>query len=43
MTVMLVMLQKVNGDFPHEVEVDGHIATKAELPFYDKEAARARA
>ncbi len=41
--VMLVMLQYIDGVLPTEVTLSGHTATRVDLPFYDKESARARA
>lgn len=42
-TVLLGWLYLQNGELPTEVEIEGKTARRVELPFYDKEASRARA
>ncbi|MCC6603228.1 MAG: (2Fe-2S)-binding protein [Anaerolineae bacterium] len=41
--VMLGWLYLFDGQLPDEVTIDGRLARRVPLPFYDKEAARARA
>ncbi|WP_420644629.1 glycine cleavage T C-terminal barrel domain-containing protein [Candidatus Leptofilum sp.] len=41
--VMLGWLYTFNGNLPEAVTIDGRIARRVPLPFYDKEARRARA
>jgi glycine cleavage system aminomethyltransferase T len=42
-SVMLGWLYFVDGELPEEVMVDGRVARRVPVPFYDKEARRARA
>ncbi|MEM7343996.1 MAG: glycine cleavage T C-terminal barrel domain-containing protein [Chloroflexota bacterium] len=42
-SVMLGWLDMVDGELPIDVTIDGRPAQRTALPFYDKEAARARA
>ena len=42
-SVMLGWLYVVDGDLPHDVTCEGRPARRVATPFYDKEAARARA
>jgi glycine cleavage system aminomethyltransferase T len=42
-SVMLGWLYFVDGELPDEVVVDGRVARRVPVPFYDKEASRARA
>ncbi|MBU6360671.1 MAG: (2Fe-2S)-binding protein [Chloroflexi bacterium] len=41
--VMLGWLKLVNGALPSEVMIDGRLARRVDVPFYDKEGGRARA
>jgi hypothetical protein len=40
---MLAWLYLIEGALPEEVIVDGRVARRVPVPFYDKEAGRARA
>ncbi|MGB0384806.1 MAG: glycine cleavage T C-terminal barrel domain-containing protein [Ardenticatenaceae bacterium] len=40
--IMLAWLNYVDGKLPTEVTINGHTARRVDLPFYDKEATRAR-
>ncbi len=42
-SVMLAWLYFLDGELPSEVTIDGMRAKRVDLPFYDKEASRARA
>jgi glycine cleavage system aminomethyltransferase T len=42
-SVMLAWLYYIDGELPPEVSVDGQIANRVSVPFYDPEGARARA
>jgi sarcosine oxidase subunit alpha len=41
--VMLGWLRLINGALPNEVTIDGRVARRVSIPFYDKEGNRARA
>ena len=42
-SIMLAWLYAFEGEFPDEVRVDGALARRSQVPFYDPEGSRARA
>jgi len=40
--VMLAWIRTVDGELPTEVDIDGRVARRVPVPFYDPEGVRAR-